>query len=123
MSFDMEPDRDPHDDCAVEIRRLTQLLDSMTRERDFFGSQCEDKKAEVELWKRKAQDALLQVRDWEEAVNFFCTCGGRGPQDMCCPACAVYHRAKRTEKRSCDHDPMHTERGPICEKCGQTLKG
>jgi len=47
-----------------------------------------------------------------------CLCGATEAPCLCREFGIDY-----TEKRSCDHDPMHTERGPICEKCGQTLKG
>lgn len=47
----------------------------------------------------KAQDdkikALeLQVEAWKRAVNAWCSCGGKGPDDGACVACLVYHQAQ-----------------------------
>ena len=30
----------------------------------------------------------------EQAVYCSCSCGGKGPQDGCCPACEVWHRLR-----------------------------
>jgi hypothetical protein len=33
----------------------------------------------------------IKKRDLDVAVNKYCQCGGSGPGDNPCPACAVYH--------------------------------
>jgi hypothetical protein len=45
----------------------------------------------------RIKELELQVSAWEKAVNAWCSCGGKGPNDGCCVACLVYHSAKGTK--------------------------
>ena len=49
-------------------------------------------------------DEAWLATEWQRrlrnAVNEWCACGGRGPDDaQCCPACQVYHAVLRQERR------------------------
>lgn len=41
---------------------------------------------------QSTQASVVGVESLRAAVNASCSCGGRGPDDDCCPACAVWHR-------------------------------
>lgn len=41
---------------------------------------------------------LLEI-DVQCAVNDSCACGGKGPDDNCCPACEVWHRLHGWERK------------------------
>src|SRR3990167_437210 len=40
MSFDMEPNRDPHGECALEIRSLTAERDALKVENEKWKDEC-----------------------------------------------------------------------------------
>jgi hypothetical protein len=53
----------------------------------------------------RAKEAMAGVDTWTRwdvqcAVNDTCSCGGKGPQDGCCPACEVWHRLNGREVKS-----------------------
>lgn len=71
-------------------------------------------------------------RAWEEAINAFCSCGGRSPNDAgVCAACRIYHHAKgieaphitdqrNSEKRNDEAvDCSHCSNGGKCECTGE----
>lgn len=47
--------------------------------------------------KEKYDAMVLQLRDWERAINAHCSCGGDGP-GAGCVACEIYHDATGTKK-------------------------
>jgi hypothetical protein len=72
----------------AEVERLLQ-----ESEEDF--NKTED---QLSALVKERDVALLQARDWEKAVNVWCSCGGRSPNDAgACMACRVYHTAKGIE--------------------------
>ncbi len=33
----------------------------------------------------------IERYEFQKLINRYCSCGGRGPDDEPCPACAIYH--------------------------------
>ena len=45
----------------------------------------------------EAKKLATYINSVRHAVNASCTCGGKGPDDECCPACEVWHRLQGLE--------------------------
>ena len=51
--------------------------------------------------------------DVQEAVDHSCSCGGKGPEDGCCPACEVWHRLHGRKVKVADYGRGNTLAGEI----------
>lgn len=47
---------------------------------------------EIAAYAYREEPGVYDELDVIEAVNATCSCGGKGPEDGCCPACEVWHR-------------------------------
>ena len=77
-----------------ELEGLEESLKGWEDRDESRGKSFEAWKAVDAKLRAERDAALLQNRAWEEAVNAFCSCGGRGPRDGACTACMVSHQAK-----------------------------
>jgi C4-dicarboxylate-specific signal transduction histidine kinase len=76
------------DDKDAEIARLKQALENAV---ENALTACRA------AYKKGLEDANLQVRAYEKAINAHCSCGGAGPGDGCV-ACEIYHDATGTKR-------------------------
>lgn len=95
----------------AERDALAQKLESVTRERDASYERNDNLQAQIKGLKvdiagrssitahlqQQYEFALLQVRDFERAINAHCSCGGAGPGDGCV-ACEIYHDATGSKR-------------------------
>ncbi len=65
MSFDIEPDGDPHGECALEIKNLTEEKEKLTRFGEWLGvdmSNCYDAEDCVRLWQSKVMELVEAIQ-------------------------------------------------------------
>lgn len=69
MSFDMEPDGDPHGECALEIKQLQSRIDTLTQDL-LEARNCTQLEATISALERRESKLLEVLKTWHKlAVN------------------------------------------------------
>ena len=68
MSFDTEPDGDPHGQCAEEIHRLERELADTDKINQSLADALEARRAEIAAVTKERDAALAALKDYRDAL-------------------------------------------------------